>query len=261
MYYELYIDVFFLENFMLDSLLLFLVHRVLKSERAYGRMLLGGALGSLMTCLIIAAPLPSAVRLFLSHAVVNSIMLMAGLKIKGREQFAKAFILLYLSAVAAGGVMQIFRPYMRYVSLFYAAAAVSGYLFLKMWRFISYLQRRRDTVLKVTIYTDSGEQQVCALIDTGNSLRDHITGDPVSIIDPGCISSLSGRPEEERGFRLIPYKCVGGESMMRVFRARKMCVHMEEDRWIEEPLLGIGEKSLSGDGEYEMILNPAVLSG
>ena len=46
-----------------------------------------------------------------------------------------------------------------------------------------------------------------------------------------------------------------------MFRARKMCVHMEEDRWIEEPLLGIGEESLSGDGEYEMILNPAVLSG
>ena len=48
---------------------------------------------------------------------------------------------------------------------------------------------------------------------------------------------------------------------MKVFRARRMCVHMEEDRWIERPLLGIGEEILSDDREYEVILNPAIFSG
>ena len=48
---------------------------------------------------------------------------------------------------------------------------------------------------------------------------------------------------------------------MKVFRVEKMCVHMEEERWIENPLLGIGEERLSGDEEYEMILNPAVFTG
>lgn len=35
MYYELYIDVFFLENFMLDSLLLMAVNRVMGKRLSY----------------------------------------------------------------------------------------------------------------------------------------------------------------------------------------------------------------------------------
>ena len=46
MYYELYIDVFFLENFMLDSLLLMAVNRVMQYRNSYARMLAGGAAGS-----------------------------------------------------------------------------------------------------------------------------------------------------------------------------------------------------------------------
>ena len=48
---------------------------------------------------------------------------------------------------------------------------------------------------------------------------------------------------------------------MKVFRVKKMCVHMGDDRWVEKPLLGIGEEGLSGNREYEMILNPAIFSG
>ncbi len=259
MYYELYIDVFFLENFMMDSLLLLLVNRVLTGRRAYGRSLLGGALGSLMTCLVIAAPVWPAVRLILYHTVINSGMLLAGVEIKSPAQFVKAFILLYVSAVVTGGIMQIFRPYMRYISLFYATAACGGYLFLKVWKLFLYLYRSRDTVVNVTIYTETGEYHAHALIDTGNRLRDCITGDPVNIIDPGYATGLS--EDTEQGFRLIPYQCVGGKSLMRVFRVKKMCVHMDEDRWIKRPLLGIGESDLSDRGEYEVILNPAIFSG
>ena len=38
MYYELYIDVFFLENFMLDSLLLMAVNRVMQYRNLDARM-------------------------------------------------------------------------------------------------------------------------------------------------------------------------------------------------------------------------------
>ena len=49
MYYELYIDVLFLENFMMDSLLLLAVKRMMRSPSAYGRVFLGAALGSGLT--------------------------------------------------------------------------------------------------------------------------------------------------------------------------------------------------------------------
>ena len=111
MYYELYIDVFFLENFMIDSLLLLAVGRVMKCGRSYGRIVLGGILGSLLTCLVIVIPLPAAAKLVFFHVIINSLMIIAGLKITSAGQFVKALVLLYLSAVVAGGAVQLFRPW------------------------------------------------------------------------------------------------------------------------------------------------------
>ena len=261
MYYELYIDVFFLENFMLDSLLLLIVNRMLNNGRTYGRIVLGGGLGSLLTCLVIVIPFPSVIRLILFHTVVNSAMLFAGLRITRPAQFVQALLVLYAAAFAVGGIMQVFRPYMRYVSIFYTAAAVSGVVFLQLWKVVTHIHRSQEKILKVTLYTDYGQKSIKALLDTGNELRDCYTGDPVNIIDPGTAAEIWRHMEQKKGFRLIPYRCVGGESLMKVFRMPKMCVHMEEDKWIENPLVGIGEAYLSGNREYEMILNPAIFSG
>lgn len=258
MYYELYIDVFFLENFMMDSLLLLFADRVLKNGRPYGRIALGGAVGSLLTCLVIVSPLPSVVKIILFYAGVSSIMLLVSFQITGISQFLKAYILLYASAVLLGGIMQIFRPYMRYVSLFYAAASGSYILAVKLWNALSRIHRHRNTILEMILYTDKGERSVRALLDTGNELYDSITGDPVSIIDPEIVCEITDHPESEKGFRYIPYRCIQGEAVMKVFRIRRMCVRTDEEQWIENPLLGIGEKRLSCEGEYEMILNPAV---
>lgn len=261
MYYELYIDVFFLENFMLDSLLLLVVNRITNNGRTYGRILLGGVIGSLLTCLVIVLPFPSALRFVLFHTVVDSVMLIAGLRISGLPQFVRAILLLYVSAVVLGGIMQVFRPYMRYASLFYGAAVLGAAALLQLWKAVSHICRCQEKLLKVTLYTECGQRSVKALLDTGNELRDCYTGEPVNIIDPKTAAEIWQHTELEKGFRLIPFHCVGGESLMKVFRLKKMCIHLEEDRWIDHPLIGIGETDLSGNREYEIILNPAIFSG
>ena len=261
MYYELYIDVFFLENFMLDSLILLILNRIMNNGRPYVRPVFGGILGSFLTCLVIIIPLPSVIRIILFHTTVNSVMLCAGLKITRPTQFVQAFLLLYVVSAVLGGTMQIFRPYMRYVGLFYTIAVAAGVMFLQIWKLVSHMHRQKNRILRVTLYTDHGEKQVNALFDTGNELRDWYTGEPVNIIDPETAAVISERVESENGFRLVPYRCVSGEALMKVFRVKKMCVHMEDDRWVEKPLLGIGEEGLSGNREYEMILNPAIFSG
>lgn len=259
MYYELYIDVLFLENFMMDSLLLLAVNRVLKCGRAYGRIFLGGALGSALTCLVIAVPFPAVVKLVFFHIVINSLMIIAGLKIGSIVQFIKAFILLYLSAFIFGGILQMFRPYIHYAGLFYGAAVLCFFLFSKLWNAAAALFGRDRDILEVTVYTEQGGYLMRALWDTGNALTDPVTGEPVSILDPGLAGSMFGPVEQMRGFRFIPYRCVGGESIMKVFRAEKMCVRRDGEIWVEAPLLGISENSLCENGDYQMILNPGVL--
>ena len=72
MYYELYIDLFFVENFMMDSLLLLFAARISKRQVKRKRIFLGAAAGSLLTCLVIALPIPSAaLKMILFHGFVN----------------------------------------------------------------------------------------------------------------------------------------------------------------------------------------------
>lgn len=260
MYYEMYIDVLFLENFMMDSLLILAVNRILKCGRAYGRIFLGGALGSALTCLVIAIPFPAAVKLIFFHFVINSAMLAAGLKISSIVQFAKAFILLYLSAFVLGGILQIFRPYIRYVSLFYAAAAVCFFIFSGIWSAAASLFSSGREILEVTVFADGAGYTLKALWDTGNVLTDPCTGEPVNILDPKTAEEIFGSAGQMRGFRFIPYRCVSGEDIMRVFRAERMCVHKDGEAWVEAPLMGVGEGPLCGRGEYQMILNPGSLA-
>lgn len=263
MYYELYIDVFFLENLMMDSLLLLTLDYILKCGSTRGRLFLCAALGSLLTCAVVAVPLPGLAKLFLFHVCINSVMLLTGLKIRSVPQFVKAFILLYVVSVFMGGIMQILRPYMRVASLFYCAAFGSYLLLMRMWKLLSHMAEHQGTILEVTLYTSKGEKTARALWDTGNSLRDFVTDDPVNILDPGILREITDLPEAEKGFHLIPYRCVGGDRVMKVFRIEKMCVHAGRDggdKWIQNPLFGVGEERLSQNKEYEIILNPGILS-
>ena len=260
MYYELYIDVFFLENFMIDSLLLLAVGHVLKCRQSYGRIIAGGIVGSLLTCLVIIIPLPAAAKLILFHVIVNSLMITTGLKITGAGQSIKAVVLLYLSAIVIGGAVQLFRPWLRYAGLLYAAFAAGYVLFLTLWRSAASSGRQEEDVYPVTLYAGGKEKELYALWDTGNVLSDPVTGDPVNILAPGLAEELIPTGEEAEKFRYIPFRSVGGESVMQVFRGEKMCIHLGEECWIKKPLLGISQTEISGERTYQMILNPGVLA-
>ena len=44
-------------------------------------------------------------------------------------------------------------------------------------------------------------------------------------------------------------------------QSRKMCIHTGQECWVEKPLIGICEEDSFTNGEYQMILNPAILGG
>ncbi|MGC4018031.1 MAG: sigma-E processing peptidase SpoIIGA [Muricomes sp.] len=261
MYYELYIDVLFLVNFMMDSLLLLTVNQMLKCPTTHGRIYLGGALGSGLTCAVIAVPLPAAVKFIIFHVVINTIMIKTGLRVKGKRQFLKAFGLLYIASFLFGGILQAIHPYVRIGSLFFASAVGCYYLIKGIWRFLTAQKELQKKICEITLYTDAGEKKVNALIDTGNGLKDSVSREPVSVVDKALAKSILTDEDVKNGFHYIPYRTVGKESIMPVFRIRRMCVHLEKEQWIENPVIGVCEERVSEQEEYQMILNPDLLGG
>ena len=53
MQYEVYLDVLFLENMMMDFLILLAVKKVFPCSATYGSLLAGSFTGSLLTCAIL----------------------------------------------------------------------------------------------------------------------------------------------------------------------------------------------------------------
>ena len=127
MQYELYIDVFFLVNFMMDYILLMLLRKMLACTATHARVIAGAAAGAALTCVIIAAPIPWAfVKLILFHGVVNAVMLKVGICVEWGRPFVKAFLFLYVGSFLLGGIIGFLHQYIRIGSLFFALALL-GY--------------------------------------------------------------------------------------------------------------------------------------
>ena len=202
-------------------------------------------------------------KLFLFHVCINSVMLITGLKIKSISQFCKSIYPALCCIGIYGRDHADLRPYMRVVSLFYCAAFGSYLLLIRMWKLLSHEAERQRTVPGGDfIYVQRREKSKGA-VGYRKQAEGFVTDAPVNILDPGILCEITDLPEAEKGFHLIPYRCIAGEQVMKVFRIEKMCVHTGRDggdRWIQNPLFGIGEESFSPNKDYEIILNPGILS-
>lgn len=257
MYYELYVDVLFLVNFMMDYILLLIVRKMLQCAATHGRICLGAMTGSLLTCVIVILPIPYAgIKVILFHVLVNTCMILVGLKIKTIRVFLKAIIMLYTGSFLLGGVLEAFRQYVRVGSFFLAAAIVGYYLVLGIWKFASYMQRWNQCHCKVELYLGNEKYQIRGMIDTGNGLRDPISGRPVSVMDRRTVSKLM-KDESWKNIRYIPYQSIGKKTgVLPAVQFDRMCIWKDTECWVEKPLIAISEEKVSAGEEYEMILNP-----
>ena len=257
MYYELYVDVLFLVNFMMDYILLLIVRKMMKCTATHRRICIGAAVGSLLTCLVVILPIPYAIiKLILFHVLVNTCMIRVGLKIKTIRSFLKAIIMLYIGSFLLGGIMEVFRPYIRVGSLFLLIAIVGYYLVMAIWRFLSYMQRWNQCHYTVELYLGNKKYQIKGMIDTGNGLRDPISGTPVNILDRHTARTLFGE-EHLKDVRYIPYQSIGKKAgVLPAVQFERMCILKDTECWVERPLIAISEETISKGGEYEMILNP-----
>ena len=120
MYYEVYIDVMFLVNFMMDVLILFSVKALMKMPGSTKRVIAGGLVGSGLSCLVVILRLPVGITMAVLHMLVSSGMVVCGLKIRSFSEFLKCYILLYFVSVLIGGILGMLKPYVKYTSLYFA---------------------------------------------------------------------------------------------------------------------------------------------
>lgn len=98
---EIYIDVVFAANLLMDYLLLELVARFLRCRTSHRRCLAAAILGAFGSCLILCIPSENTpVLTVVLHGFCALLMLRIGLKIQKEALLLKAFLMLYLTRLS-----------------------------------------------------------------------------------------------------------------------------------------------------------------
>jgi stage II sporulation protein GA (sporulation sigma-E factor processing peptidase) len=122
---------------------------------------------------------------------------------------------------------------------------------------------RRRVMYDVTVRIDSSEWVFKALVDTGNSLRDPITGWPVAVLSKSASELIYSKCDSGQfsGFTAIPYRTVNQSSVM--FGIRPDYVRLG-DRTVTDIILAFSERVFSpwkGTEKYDLLLHQQFLEG
>ncbi len=260
MQYEVYLDVLFLENMMIDFLILMAVRKIFPCTATYGNLLAGAFTGSVMTCIILMLPLPVLIRYFLLFFLINSCMVIIGLRAFHFQAFLKSWILVYLISFLFGGIMNWLRFYignkLRIGSLFFVLIICSYFFLNKGLLFLKELMKFQTCYCHVTLLLNGKEFKLHAFLDSGNHLQDTLTGKPVHILSQTVSKQIQAQTAIQP-VRYIPYQTIQkGNGVLPVIRAERLIVHSSPEYFIESPLIGISDQNDFGNGKYELILHP-----
>ena len=247
-----YLDLVILLNFVVDFLLLLGTNRLAGFPPGPGRAATAAALGGLYggACL-----LPGFAFLGNTLWRIVSLGLMGTIAFGIDRSTLRRCALFVLLSMALGGLA---------VNLggggitVLGAAAGLGVLCLVGFQRISVSR----TGIPVWLNYRGKSVRVLALHDTGNTLRDPLTGEPVLVAGPRIARELTGLTPEELGdplgtvpkhpgLRLIPYRAVGkAQGMMVGILVRQARIGKRE----RSVLVAFAPEGLGEDGEYEALI-------
>lgn len=249
---ETYLDLALALNFLVDGLLLLGVNRLLGRPPNYRRCALAALLGAGYAA---ACLLPGWQFLGGIPGRMGCLALMARIAFGGRREGIRAGLLFLLLSLALGGAA------MGFGGGFFGILGAAGCIFL-LALYCMGGNRLAQRLLDVELTRNGSKVRLLALADTGNGLRDPITGEQVLIIGPEAAQALTGltkkqladpvRTLAERpipGLRLIPYRVVGHGGMLLALAVDQARIGQYRGR----ALVAFAPEELEASGRYQAL--------
>lgn len=257
MYYEFHIDVFFLENMVMDYIVLWMTGKILRRERKRLRMLLAALLGASGACVLMISPVRKIPILALTgYAVTAFLMVRVGFGISQKRMLVKSGITLAGTAFLMGGIFQTAVSWLPLPVL--VLAFISAGTFRILLKGYQSTKFGVQNYYEVTLGLHGKTVSVRGLRDTGNQLKAPVTGKPVSILSYDAVKDIL---DQEAKICYIPYHSIGKSSgLLPGIIFDYMSIRQEGDsrRW-ERPVIAVSKEPVNRDGKYQMILHPALL--
>lgn len=264
-----YIDVLVGVNLFVNYLLLLCVAKFLSLDGKRKRLIAAAFLGALYSLTILLPEIPPVLsllmKLFMSLTIVAAAFGWKGLRELIRETAA-----FYLTSFAFAGFMLVlwyfFAPQGLMIrnSVVYfnisplALIALTGVCYGAITLFHRITGRQLPKNLNCRIIIDcGGKSSACtARVDTGNSLREPFSGDPVAVVYEPVVADMIP-PKDGLNFRLIPFDAISGGGLLESFRPDRLTICMGRKKLMTQKVyIAVAKNRL---GEFDALLNPDLL--
>ena len=263
MQYEVYVDSLFLLNFAMNLYLMILVNESLHCVASKKRIVAGAAIGGAGYCLMFFVPVSKIyVRMLFAAVIVNAAMIQFSFRPGSLRLFLRLFEKTYFYALLYGGLFFALLHVIPQLSghiLTLGGVLLPGGVFLMI--LLGKIHKRRgenDVFVQIGI-RDYKEhiKYLTGLVDTGNALREPISGKPVCIMEDASFQKLF--PNGLTGGRVVPFHSIGCENgILWGYPVPELRIETVGNRQVcKDVYIGVSGNRISMQGKYQILVHPA----
>lgn len=239
----LYIDSYFFMNFLFDIIIFLLAGRLMGARIILKRIVFSSFLGALFACFALFIPFSESM---LFKLPVMAILSFAAFSYGNAAIFLRQTAILYIGFFISAGAAEalIFCDAVKNPAVMFSGLLLG---FVTVF-FVSgkIKERKYCSFAEIEILKDGKKYHLTALLDTGNTCRDFISGLPV-LISENVFSGIKTREGK--------FSTASGDGVMKVFCPDEIRVFadgvMYEGR---DVAVGVIEGRISSDGKFNALI-------
>lgn len=280
----LYVDIIFLENVFMNSIILLATGIILKDKTKIIRNLISSSIGAIYAIIIYTSHIELYSNIFLK-IMLSLVIVYISFKPQNTKSMLKHIIIFYLTSFTFGGVAFALLYFVRPQDILFQNGVLTGTYPIKMilaggivgfaivvisFKNIKGKLNKKDMYCNVKLCERENKKVITAIIDTGNFLKDPITKIPVIVAE---INSLDGLFPSEilhnaskiinggdidlgeyaSKIRVIPFKSLGKDNgLLLGIKIDKAYIEYQDNvHEIKNIIVGIYNGNLSRSGKYE----------
>lgn len=274
----------------MNYIILFATAVINKVEIKLIRILLSSILGSIYAVVAYTNILSNSTGVIIK-ILLSVAMIYIAFKPEGFKRFIKQLLIFYLATFTFGGVAFALLYFVKpgelliengiYIGTYPIKIAllggIVGFVIITIaFNLIKGKLSKNDMFCNISIYIDSKRKDMISMIDTGNLLKEPITGMPVIIVEKeelkdiipmeilknvnkiinGDIDDIKNIEQYISKFRVIPFNSLGKQNgLLLGIKADKIIVDYDENK-IEHNniIIGVYEKKLCKNDSYKALI-------
>lgn len=288
----MYIDIVIIENLIMNYIILYATGIIAKIKTKKLRLLISSAIGAIYVAIQYITNLKMYSNMIIK-IILSILMVFIAFNPQSVKQMSKQLLLFYLTTFTFGGVatylIYVIKPQNiiikngmfvgTYVLKTIFLGAILGTIIIVIaFKISKNKMTKKDMLCKTKIKLEGKEITLNTMLDTGNMLKEPISGDPVIVVERTSLYELIPKEilnhsEEILGgdfekipenikkryiskFKMIPFSSLGKQNgMLLGIKAEKFKVlneNYEDEK--DNVIIGIYNKSLTKRGEYNALI-------